>query len=83
MTYVIALIIILLVRLVNGSRDLHQFFNQKKQNQNHLHLDNTQFPDAFSKFHVTARNSNWFIALFAPVVIGQSNYFGIGFSTAI
>jgi len=44
---------------------------------------NTQFPDAFSKLHVTARNSNWFVALFAPVVIGQSDHFGIGFSTAI
>ena len=28
-------------------------------------------------------NSDWFIALFAPVVIGRSNYFGIGFSTVI
>ena len=30
-----------------------------------------------------ARNSGWFIALFAPVVIGRSNYFRIGFSTVI
>ena len=27
--------------------------------------------------------SDWFIVLFAPVVIGQSDYFGIGFSTVI
>ena len=25
---------------------------------------------------------NWFIALFAPVVIGRSNYFGVGITTA-
>ena len=34
-----------------------------------------------SKLQVVARNFDWFIVLFAPVVIGQSNYFGIGFST--
>ena len=35
-----------------------------------------------SKFQVVARNSDWFIVLFAPFVIGQSNnYFGIGFLT--
>ena len=28
-------------------------------------------------------NSDWFTALFAPVVIGRSNYFDIGFSTVI
>ena len=37
---------------------------------------------AFSKLLVT-RNSDCFIALFAPVVIGKSNYFGVGFSTVI
>ena len=34
-----------------------------------------------SKLYVVARNFDWFIVLFAPVVVGQSNYFGIGFST--
>ena len=40
---------------------------------------------ALSKLQVLARNSDLFIALFAPVVIGQSNNynFGIGFSTVI
>ena len=28
-----------------------------------------------------ALNSDWFIALLAPVVIGQSNYFGFGLKT--
>ena len=36
-------------------------------------------PRALGKFQVTARNCDWFIALFAPVVIGRSNCFGIGF----
>ena len=38
---------------------------------------------ALSKLQVISRNSDWLIALFAPVVIGRSYYFGIGFSTVI
>ena len=30
-----------------------------------------------------ARNCDWFMALFVPVVIGRSTYFGFGFSTVI
>ena len=30
-----------------------------------------------------ARNCDWFISLFVPVVIGRSNCFGFGFSTVI
>ena len=38
------------------------------------------FSRASSKLQGIARNSDWFIALLAPVVIGCSNYFGSGFS---
>ena len=38
---------------------------------------------ALIKSHVIARNSDWFIALFAPDVIGRSKHFGICFSTVI
>ena len=37
------------------------------------------FSNALSKLQVVGRNSDWLIALFAPVVIGLSNYFSIGF----
>ena len=36
-----------------------------------------------NELQVIARNSNWFIALFAPFVIGRSNICGIGFWTVI
>ena len=40
------------------------------------------FSRALSKPQVIARNSDWFTALYAPVVIGYSdNYFGIVVST--
>ena len=28
-------------------------------------------------------NTDWFMAMFVPVMIGQSDYFGFGFSTVI
>ena len=31
--------------------------------------------------HVFASSSDWFIGLFNIAVIGQSNYFGFGFTT--
>ena len=39
------------------------------------------FPRALSELQVIVRNCDWFIALFAPAVIGQSNCFGFAFST--
>ena len=41
------------------------------------------FSRVLSKLQVIARNSDWLIALFDPVMNGGSNYFGIGFSTVI
>ena len=41
------------------------------------------FSRALSELQVIARNCDWFIALFVPVVIGRSNCFGFGFSTVI
>ena len=41
------------------------------------------FSRAVGKLRVIAGNSDWLIALFAAVVIGRRNYFGIAFSTVI
>ena len=41
------------------------------------------FSRALSELQVIARNCDWFIAMFAPVVIGRSNCYGFGFSTVI
>ena len=39
------------------------------------------FSRAWHGRHVFASSSDWFIRLFTTVVIGQSNYFGFGFTT--
>ena len=54
------------------------FTLSSKQNQNQSHLVRAIFPARVSKLRVIPWNSDWFIALFAPVVIGRSNYFGSG-----
>ena len=41
------------------------------------------FSRALSELQVIARNCDWFVVLFAPVMIGRSNCFGFGFSTVI
>ena len=41
------------------------------------------FSRASSELQVIARDSDWFIALSAPVVIGRCNCLGFGFSTVI
>ena len=41
------------------------------------------FSRASSELQVTARNCDWVMELFVPVVIGRSNCFGFGFSTVI
>ena len=38
------------------------------------------FSRALTKLQVVARNSDWLIALLAPVVIGPRNCFSFGFS---
>ena len=42
-----------------------------------------RFSRASRELQVIARNFDWFIALFVPVVIGRSNCFSLGFSTVI
>ena len=41
------------------------------------------FSRALSELQIIARNCDWFIVLFAPVVIGRNNCFGFGFSTVV
>ena len=41
------------------------------------------FSRASSELQVIARNCDWLMELFVPVVIGRSNCFGFGFSTVI
>ena len=61
-----------------GYKISHQFYNQWEAKPKESHLVGNIFT-VLSELQVIARNSDWFITLFAPVVIRQSYYFGIGF----
>ena len=56
---------------------LHQFFNPWEAKPKPIAPCTRDSSRALSKLQVNAANSVWIIALFSPVVIGHSNYFGI------
>ena len=70
-----------LLRLVIGLKISRQFINQGKGKPKPIATLTRGFSRALSKLHGIATNSDWFIALFAPAVIGESNYFGVCFMT--
>ena len=74
-----------LLRLLIGLKISRQIFNHREGKQKPIAICTSDFSRAFcmSKLQVVAENSDWFIALFVPLVIGRSDYFGIGFSALI
>ena len=59
------------------------FQSMRSKNQNQSHHVHVIFSRTLSELHIIARNFDWFIVLFVPVVIGHNNCFGFGFSTVI
>ena len=49
--------------------------------QNSHHFSPHAFSRLWRQLHVFALNSDWLAVLFTSVAIGQSNYFGFGFTT--
>ena len=74
-----------LLRLVIGLKGSRQFFNQweAKPKPKPIAPCTRGFSRASSELQVIARNCDWSMELFVPVVIGRSNCFGFGFSTVI
>ena len=72
-----------LLRLVIGLKDSRQFFSQWEAKPKPIAPCTGNFFRASGKLQVISRNSDWFMALFASVVIGRSSYFGFGFTTVI
>ena len=66
-----------------GLKILRQPFNQLEAKVKPIAPSKRQFSRILRKVQVTAKNFDFFITLFALIVIGSSNYFGIGYSTII
>ena len=60
-----------------------QFFNQREAKPKPVTPCLRVFFRDLTKLRDIAEDSDWFVALFAAVVINRSHYFGIGFSTVI
>ena len=63
--------------MVNKTRATVSTNGNPNQNQSWPHA----FSRAWRRLHVFASNSDWLVVLFTSVAIGQSNYFGFGFTT--
>ena len=68
------------LRFVIGLKSRANFPTNEEQNPIEYTRD---FSRALSESQVSTRNSAWFVALYAPVVIRQGNYLDIGFSSVI
>lgn len=64
-----------LLRLLIGWKISRHFFNQWDAKSKRIAHCTRDFSRALRKLHVITKNSDWFIRLFTPVVIGQNNYF--------
>ena len=62
-------------------KDSRQFFNQSEAKPKPIAPCTRDSSRTLSELQIITRNCDWFMALFAPVVIGRSNCFGFGFST--
>ena len=65
---------------VIGQQNSRHFLDQWEAKPKPIAIWTRVFSRALRRSHVIALNSDWFIALFASVVIGQSNCFGFGFT---
>ena len=70
-----------LLRFVIGLKDSRHFFNQWEAKPEPIAPCTRDFSCASGELQVIARNCDWSMELFVPVVIGRSNCFGFGFST--
>ena len=75
--------VIAIATLSDWLKDSRQFFHQREAKPKPIAPCTRGFSRALSELQVISRNCDWFIALFVPVVIGQSNCFGFGFVTVI
>ena len=67
--------------LVIGVKDSRQSFNQWEARPKPIEPCTFHSSCDLSELQIIARNCDWFIVLFGPVMIGGSNCLGFGFST--
>ena len=66
-----------------GSKCLRQFFNQSEVKPKQIVARACTFSRALCRLRVITSSFDWFTGLSPSFLIGQSNYFGFGFTTLI
>ena len=66
-----------------GLKDSRQFFNQREAKPKLIAPCTRDFSRASGELQLFARNCDWFMELFVPVVIGRSICFGFVFRQSI
>ena len=69
--------------LVDWFKKLAHFLSQSEVKPKPLVTCSRMFSRALRRLHVFASSFDWFTGLSVSFVIGQSNYFGFGFTTLI
>ena len=69
-----------LLRSLIGSQNSRHFLNQSDAKLKPIVIWSHAFSRAWRRLDVFASSSDWFLVLFSSVVIGQSDYFGFGFT---
>ena len=64
-----------------GQTISRHFLNQSEEKSKQIVSCLDAFSRAWRRLHAFALSSDWFIGLSASLVIGQSDYFGFGFTT--
>ncbi len=70
-----------LLRLVIGLKISRHFLSQSGVKPKPIVIHSRTFSRASCRLHVFASSFDWFTGLSVSFVIGQSNYFGFGFTT--
>lgn len=75
--------LVLLATLIDWLEKPPPVFVTTEKQKNQSHLVRSVFPLLRASYRKLPGISDWLTALFAPVLIGWGNCFGIGFSRAI
>ena len=73
--------VIAIATLSDWLKRLAPVFNQREAKPKPIAPCTRDFSRASGELQLIARNCDWLMELFVPVVIGRSNCFGFGFST--
>ena len=78
---ILRLVWVCITTLCDWLTSSRHFLNQWESKPKPIVLSPHAFSRAWRQLYELASNSDWLVVLFTSIAIGQSNYFGFGFTT--